>query len=42
MIVSDEDIKLGSADAELLGLTLGSDDGSTLSIDEGNELCSSG
>ena len=38
MLDSDEDIKLGSTDGELIRFTLGVDYGYTLGIDEGNYL----
>ena len=38
MLDSDEDIKLGSTDGELIRFTLGVDDGYTLGLDEVNYL----
>ena len=35
---TDEGIKLGSPDVEVLGITLGDDDEITLGFDEGTEL----
>ena len=35
---TDEGIKLGSPDGEVLGITLGDDDVITLGLDEGTEL----